>query len=106
MMTQRSPLLIAVSALLLGSLAPLARGQESKVELVPIGSEIRDSAKMFGAETFRKVKDEIDRIERETKVAVRIETVDSVGDKTVNAVAGEHVRQWAREQPNSRSSMS
>ncbi len=64
-----------------------------------MGSEIRDSAKMFGAETVRKVKDEIDRIEAETKVAIRIETVDSVGTKSVNEVAAEYVNKQATEQP-------
>ena len=89
---------LAVSALFLGSLTPLTRAQTAKVELSPVGSEIRDSAKMFSAETVRKVKDLIDQIERDTKVAVRIETVESVGNVPVATAASQKVRDWVREQ--------
>src|SRR5437879_10470092 len=52
---------------------------------------------MVGAEAVRRAKAEVERIERETRAAVLIETVESVGEQPVRAAAAIRAERWGRE---------
>lgn len=55
-------------------------------------SDIHDRAEMFSPDAVRKAKADLDRIEREYQVPVSIETVESLGGKSIDEVLPEHAR--------------
>jgi len=57
-------------------------------------SQIRDIAGMFDLETVRKARTKLDQIERDFRVPILIETVDSLNGEPVNDVAERRDRQW------------
>jgi len=72
---------IALPALLLATSGPLT------------AAEIRDKAGLFSADVVRKAQADLDRIEREYKVPVTIETVPSLGGDPIHDVATRHAEQ-------------
>lgn len=56
-------------------------------------SQVRDLAGMFDRETVRKAREQLDKIEREHKVPVVIETIDSLNGEPVNDVAERRERE-------------
>ncbi len=78
-------------------LATTTLGQDSRFEFPGVSTGLRDEAKVFSPEAVRKAKGEIDRIERETRASILIETVNSVADEAVKTVAAANARRWGRE---------
>jgi len=78
--------------------ASVAFAQDVRFEFPGVSTGVRDTAKVFSEEAVRNTKAEIDRIERESKASILIETVDSVGkDSSVKAAAASNARRWGRE---------
>ena len=57
-----------------------------------IAAEIRDKAGLFSAEAVKKAEAELDRIEREYTVPIRIETVDSLNGSNIDDVLKQHAK--------------
>ncbi len=55
-------------------------------------AEIRDKAGLFSAEAVKKAEAELDRIEKEYKVPVTIETIESLEGRAIDDVLPEHAR--------------
>jgi uncharacterized protein len=56
-------------------------------------AEIRDKASLFSSEAVKKAEAELDRIEKEYKVPVTIETIDSLEGQPIRDVTTKHAEQ-------------
>ncbi len=59
-------------------------------------SSIRDRAGLFDTGTVGKAEETLNQIERETKVATTIETIDSLDGQPLDEVAREHAERSGR----------
>jgi glc operon protein GlcG len=82
--------------LALGAFLTSALAQDPRFEFPGVSTPVRDAAKLFSAEAVRKAAAEIDRVERETKASVLVETVETAGDQPVKALAAANARRWGR----------
>jgi uncharacterized membrane protein YgcG len=72
--------MLALPALLIATSGPL------------MAAEIKDTAGMFSAEALKKARTDLDRVERDYKVPVTIETVESLNGKSIDKVLPQHAR--------------
>jgi glc operon protein GlcG len=77
-------LLLAPIALALFVARPAA-AQEAKAEGAK--AEVKDEAGIFGAEAKKKAQEELEKVARERKVPIVIETVNSLGGREINEEA-------------------
>ena len=71
---------LALPALLIATSGPL------------MAAEIKDRVGLFSAETVKKALADLDRVERDYKVPVTIETVESLEGKSIDTVLPQHAR--------------
>lgn len=90
--------LFAVAVLTFLICAPAALGQDPRFEFPGVSTGVRDTARVFSADAVRTAKAEIDKVERDTKASILIETVESVGkDSSVKTAAAANLKRWGRE---------
>jgi glc operon protein GlcG len=68
-----------------------------KVDGRPTSSEVRDGAKVFDPDLVDTIKRKLDRVERETGVATRVETVESFQKLGIESPSQYADRAWGKE---------
>lgn len=91
---RRVVLALAASALAVGVGGTPAAGEDEKGDGRATVSDVHDAARMFDPDVVRKARADLRRIERETKVATMIETVDQVDDESIKQAVLRKARRW------------
>lgn len=60
-------------------------------------SDVRDNARLFSDAAVKQSTDQLERMERETGVPARIETIDSLKGQPLNRVFEQQARRWGKQ---------
>jgi len=95
-MPHRLALALTAAVLAFGLVPGSARGQDENGPARGLVSDVEDGARMFDADAVRKARNDLLRVEQETRIATRIETVAQVDDEPIREVLTRKARRWGK----------